>query len=348
MYKRINTSLLAVVIVLAAFALSGKQSEVVVSAAPASSYDLLSALPASDFIIYVDTQRVLTDVIPAIFAEQPEARASIEAEIEKLKKQAGFDPRLLDAIAVGLNFNSQNAPGASFALIARGRFDANTVIDTGLSRAINESRGRVTRQTEVYEGRTLHMLVPTRRPSVDQDTTNETEIRPSDHMMVFVALDSNTVAFGNMKSVRATIDASMGRGRVDDELVQLATRTPNAAACFSGKVPPDMARHMRFGNKEADNISASMKQVYGSFSTNGNDAEVLVNIRMNAAEDARHLSMALNALKFMAKIGVSQDSAERKSIEAMIKNVEVYAVDNEVQITARVALTELAPFVPKH
>ena len=348
MYKRIHTSLLAVVIVLAAFALSGKQSEQVVSAAPASSYDLLSALPASDFIISVDTQRVLTEVIPTILVAQPEARAQLESTLEMFKKDLGFDPRLVDAIAVGVNFNSQNLPGATFALIARGRFDANAAIESGLSHVTKESRGELTRQTNVYEGRTIHLLVPTTRTNTDNSPANETEFKPSDQVMVFVALDSNTVAFGNMKSVRATIDASLGRGRIDDELVQLSTHTPNAVVCFGGKVPPDVARHMRLGNNEAGNNIASMKQIYGSLNANGNDGEVLVNVRMESNEDARQLTMALNALKFMAKIGASKDSAERKSIEAMVDSLEVYAVNNEVQITARIALNDLAPFIPKH
>ena len=347
MYKRINTSLLALVIALAAFVLSGKQSEQVVTAAPATSFELLSALPASDFIIYVDTQRVMTDVLPVILVDHPEARAKLESDIEKFKTHVGFDPRQLDAIAVGLNLNSQGGRGTTFAVIARGRFDANAAIDAGLTAATKESRGELAKRTQVYEGRTLFMLVPAGRQSAERGAPNETENEPSDQLIVFVALDSNTVAFGNLKSVRATIDASLGRDRVDDQLVQLATRTPNAVACFSGKVSPEMASRLHIGNKEADTRIAAIRQVYGSFNTNGNNAEGLVNIRMEADEDARQLSTALNALKIMAKIGLSEATDERKSIEAMVRNVEIFAVGNEVQITTRVALSDLAPFVPK-
>ena len=135
MYKRINSSLLVFVILVAAFALSGTQNVRVASAKAASSFDLLNSLPASDFIIYVDTQRVMTDVIPAILVERPEVLVKLESDIELFKKQVGFDPRLLDGIAVGLNFNSQGARGATFAVVARGRFDANTTIDAGLTLA---------------------------------------------------------------------------------------------------------------------------------------------------------------------------------------------------------------------
>jgi hypothetical protein len=150
-----------------------------------------------------------------------------------------------------------------------------------------------------------------------------------------------------LKSVHATIDANLGRGRVDDELVQLATRTPNAALAFAGKIPQDKSQLIRVGNKEVENSLASMKLVYGALNTNGSDAEGALNIRTEADEDARKLSMALNALKFIAKIGSNREANEKASIQAMINNVEVYAVGNEVQINSRVPLKDLASFIPR-
>lgn len=361
MKKRINTSLLTLVVVFATFLLSCKQSGPIATFAPpsstaspasstaaaTSSFDLLSALPASDFIIYVDTHRVLTDIIPAIFVERPDARAKLESELDKLKKEVGFDPRLLDGVAVGMSFNSQNPQGATFALIGRGRFDANAVIDSGLTLATKESRGGMEKRTDVYEGRTLYMLVPTSRANIGPDATKEIESKLNDQTMAFVALDSNTVAFGNLKGVRATIDASLGRGRVDNDLVQLASRTPNAAAFFSGKVSPDMARQLPKGNKELENSIASMKQVYGTINASGGNAEFLINFRMEADEDARKLAKSLNDLKSMAKLPAGQATAERKSIEAIIKNIVINAVGNEVQFTTKLALTDIAEFEPK-
>lgn len=347
MSRRINASLLALVIALAAFVLSGKQSEQIATAAPAASYDLLSSLPSSDFIVYVDTQRVLTDVIPSILVENAEARAKLESDLDMFKKEVGFDPRLLDAIAIGLNLNSsKRARDFDFALIARGRFDANAAIDSGLNAVCKMSRGELETRSQNYEGRTIYMLAAAKPAQTEGGAQVDNDSAPSRNTMVFVALDSNTVAFGNLKSVRATIDAGLGRERVNDELVQLATRTPNAIVSFSGNVTPETASTFRLGSKQTDANISSIRQIYGSFSITGDDAEGHVNIRMEAEEQARQLSTTLNALKFVAKLGVARHGAgEGKSIEALIKDVEIYAVGNEVQITSRVALTDLAPFV---
>ncbi len=348
MHKKINSYLLILAIGFAAFVLSGKQYEQVAHAAPASSYDLLNSLPTSDFIVYVDAQRMTTDIIPAILADKPEARVKLEAELDKVLKHTGFDPRLTDGVAVGLNFNSQRATDASFTVIIRGRFEANTIIENGVAAAVTESRGELVKQTLPYEGKTIYVLARASRGGGSQvvkpDPTSETSSRT----MSFVALDSNTVVVGNIKSVQATIDASLGRGRVDPALVQLATNSPNAAASFSGKLTPELARSMRIKVAQADDNIAAIKQVFGSFNANGNDADIVVNLRMETADDARQLSSTLNGLKFMAKMVSSRDSDEGRVIQKLVNALEIYQVGNDVQVNSKVSLKDLSTFVPFH
>ena len=331
-----------------AFVLTGGQSVRTANAAPVAGNDLLGMLPPSDLIAYVDTQRVLTDVIPTIFAEQPEVSTEIESGLDHFKKNVGFDPRTLDAVAVGVNLDaSRQARGFDFALIARGRFDAPAAIEAGLASALKESKGELEKRTRQYEGRTIYLLAPVIRQSKEDGASPDVEREPGGNTMVFVALDSNTVAFGNLKSVQATIDASMGREKVSDELVQLATRTPNAVASFSGNITPNIAGNFfGIGNKKTDDSIASIKQVYGSFNLSGNDGESLVNIRTETAEQSRQLSSTLNGLKLMAKIaGTREATGERKSLENLVNNLNIYAVGNEVQITMKFAAKDLLPFV---
>lgn len=348
MSRRINAVLLTLVIALAAFSLSGKQSIQTATAAPAASYDLLSSLPASDFIVYVDTQRIMTDVIPSIFVENSEVRARLESDLEEFKKLVGFDPRSLDAIAVGINLNSSAKADFDFALIARGRFDATSTIEAGLDAVGKESHGHLEKQTQQYEGRTIYSLGAAKRTQKENEATGDENNLLRGNDMVFVALDSNTVAFGNLKSVRATIDAALGRERVNNELVELATRTPSSVVSFSGNIPPEMASTFHVGNKQTAANLASIRQIYGSFGVTGNNAEGHVNLRMEAEENARQLSSTLNGLKFMAKLGLGNGaSGEEKAIEALIEGVEIYAVGNELQITSNVPMTDVSLVIRK-
>jgi hypothetical protein len=377
MFRKIQASLLALFMTLAVVVLTGRQSEQTAAAA-SSSLELLGALHESDFIVYVDAQRMMTEIIPGMLAERPEELAKFKAMLDEIQKDTGLDPRLLDAVAIGVNASSPTRTHPSeFAVIARGRFDANTTIDVGFAAAVKESRGRMERQQQQYEGRIIHTLAPARpkqtppapatpdaaqtrtAPPVENTTGDApviVEVIPptenqqdmvrerEGNQLAILALDSNTLAIGTLNSVRATIDASMGRNKVSDELVQLATRTPNAVVSFSGNVSPEIIRSLRLGGSDARDSIASIRQVYGSFNTTGSDGEAFINLRTEAAEQARQLSMALNALKFAARFSGEQVSARNKSIEALIQDVNIEAVGNEVQMRLKLAQTDLAPF----
>ncbi len=364
MTRKIYASLLALIIALTAIALTGKQSERTATAAPvAAGHDLLSQLPASDFILYADAQRMLTEIVPHILSDRPEARARFEADMDKFQKETGFDPRTLDVVAVGFNFNdSQRARDYDFTFVARGRFDAQATIEAGFKAATKHSEGRIDKQAQQYEGRTIYVVGNAGRrvsvsnaPQTDESgvqiitpkaVPGDDEPRPAtthDRSMAFVALDSNTIAFGNMKSVRATIDASMGRERVSDELVQLATRTPNAVAGFSGTITPEMARSLRIGPNKAQDSIASIRQIYGSFNINGNDGEAVVNLRTETPEQARQLG---TMIKLAAALG-RQHVSKSNSLEALIKDLSIEAIGNEVQMSLKFAQADLAPFIQR-
>jgi hypothetical protein len=343
MTRKIHASLLALLMI-AAFALAGGKASPKAAAA-ASGSELLSALPPSDIIAYVDTERVSTDVIPTIFAAEPQLRAKLEDQLNDIKKEIGFDPRTIEAVAIGMNLDeSRRARGYDFTFILRGRFDATATIEAGFDSAVRKVPGELEKQTRLYEGRTIYVLAPASRATAGNGEPQEAERELSAHTMVFVALDPNTVAFGNLKSVQATIDASMGRTRVDDELVQLATRTPNAVSGFSGNVPPELMNSI-YNSKRMKESLNSVKQIYGSFNLAGGDAEALVNLRTETSEQARQLSTTLNGLKLMAKISGVQGSGNKRSLEPLFNGLSINAVGNEVQFTLKVAATDLAPFV---
>jgi hypothetical protein len=376
MTRKIYTLLLVFLIALTTLSSTAVYAERAAKASPAASHELLNSLPSSDFILYVDAQRVMTEIIPSLIITSPEERTRFEADLARFQKDTGLDPRLLDTVVVGMNLEASGRMyDHDFAVIARGRFDAQSTLETGLENAVKKGSGLFERRTEQYEGRTIYILgrgksqvtlSAPQRPQVVVSGTSTTVTTvvgpepvacgqdkapapPRETGHAFVALDSNTIVFGSPKSVRATIDASLGRGRVSDALVELATRTPGAAVSFSGNLTPETAK--TFGlitsSKIADSLS-SIKQVYGAFNLNGTDAEAFINLRTLEAENARQLSMMLNGLKFMARIGHSSGNMNTgKTIEALINGVTVDAVGDEVQITMRVTQADLAPIVRK-
>lgn len=170
------------------------------------------------------------------------------------------------------------------------------------------------------------------------------------------ALDSNTIVVGSPESVRATIDASMGRGRVDDELVRLASLSPNAVVSYSGRLPqrePVKANSHSVENPFAQYFD-SIRAFYGSFNINGGDAESSLTLRTENAEQARDITQAINSLKGLASFGIGQSAAGSgnaaafDAFAAALKGLSVTAQDNEVRIDARIPQASLAPLLRLH
>lgn len=366
-----------------------------------------SALPASDIVVTVDTQRLLGETLPAFFADNPALLAKVNQKIERFKADVGVDLRTFDSLAVGLRFSSPSGHDFDGVVIARGHFDANQVIDAAF--AAGQKKGEVERREEQYEGKTIYIAVPQRRKQSDkrhtvpsntdvvvnsngsdgggavlmaspstsasasqpalgekaaEDSAGQTravirqrgaEMGQYDvkldtqqkEQMAVVALDANTIAVGDAKSVRAAVDASLGRARVDDELVRMATQNPSALIGFSGRIPQSMTERMNSakGGPEAKYL-ASIRQFYGSFNTTGTDAEAFVAVRTENAAQATDISQALNAMKLLGGFSVARPSkAEVRSLADVLKDLSITAQGNEVQIKLNIKQKDLAPFM---
>lgn len=319
-----------------------------------ASYSLLSSLPPSNFIAYFDAQHILTDGVRGVFAEEPNKLAEIERHFERFKTEMGFDLRTFDAVAIGATVES-NQREPAFVVLARGRFESNALIDLGFDKVMKESKN-LERRSLQYEGKTIYVMMP--KVAAGTSTTPDSvasypsgaDDSISDDMVgrriAFVALDTNTIAFGSLKNVKAAIDSSMGRERVNDELVQLATRSPNAVFSFSGNVSSEILRSFRLPAKAGATPLDSIKQIYGASSLVGSDIESNVNMRTETADQARQVGQGLSGLKFLASMSGRMATNDRdKTLLNMIQNVNIDTVGNEVQITMRVAQTDIGSIV---
>ncbi|HYG81372.1 MAG TPA: hypothetical protein VD861_13335, partial [Pyrinomonadaceae bacterium] len=249
----------------------------------------LAALPASDFVIGIDAQRALSETLPALLSSNPAALAKLNAKLEEFQHKTGINPRTFESIAIGGSF-APGKPhgGASAVVIARGSFRSDELLETAFA-AAKAKDPHIQREEQQYEGRKIFLLYSTRTPADDArdgKTIAQVEARAKARAKMekfaVTALDSNTIAAGGLEGVRAAIDASLGRSRVDDELVRLASETPGAVIGFSGRVPPNAGA--KVGNSTIEKYLGSIRQFYGSFSADGADAQARLTLRAETAE----------------------------------------------------------------
>lgn len=397
MKKKIYMLPLAVVLVLASVVFISGFAGRTVSSAPSNA---LNALPASDIIITLDTQRLLSETLPTALADNPTLLAKVNDKIQKFQQETGVDMRTFDSLAVGLRFNSDRGNDFDAVVVARGHFNSNEVIDAGFAAAASKNKNEFQKTEEQYQGKTIFVLVPQKHAASTTTNTSSQVVVNSDKMdakaavvtakpgasksqsavivgknedppapvivgtqggaeqydvklkgskeqMAVVALDANTIAAGDLKSVRAAVDASMGRERVDDELVRMATQNSSALVGFSGRIPQSVKEKMVAGSRgpEAKYI-ASIREFYGSFTTIGTEAETFIGVRTENAAQATDMSQALNALKMLGGMGMGQSGkGEDNPVAEMLKGLSITTQDNEVQIKLSLNQKAFARFV---
>jgi hypothetical protein len=320
------------------------------AAAPAGA---LASLPASDFVLSVDVQRALNDTLPAVLASNPAALAKMNAKLEEFQRKTGVNPRVFDSVAVGGSFDPQRPGKDSRAVvIAQGSFKSDELLETAFASA-KAQEPRLQREEQQYEGRRIFLLYSTRTQADDArdgKTVAEAEARAKwrgrSEKMAVTALDANTIAIGELDGVRAAIDASLGRNRVDEELVRMATETPGAIVGFGGRVPQNAAG--KPANGFIEKYFASIRQFYGSFGADGADARASLNLRTETAEQANELGQALNGFKALSAFGFSRSgggAGPEDSLADLLKGLSINTLGNEVQISVRVPQTTFAPLI---
>jgi hypothetical protein len=174
---------------------------------------------------------------------------------------------------------------------------------------------------------------------MEKTTANRKEIADK-HEMAVAVFDANTFVFGDLESVRAALDISAER--VSNELVQLATRTPNAIVGFSGNVPAFVTEKLSRDKETIAKNLAAVHQVYGSITTTGSDTEMAVTLRAENIDQAREISKAVNALKLLTGLSKNRPSnGEMRSIPELIRNLNVTSEGNEVFLNLKIGQADI-------
>lgn len=304
---------------------SGAQTKrTVATTAQASSAAPLSLLPPSDFVAFINVKRLINEAAPKVLADNPAKLAQFNAEIDKFKTQTGIDARSFESIAVGMRYQhpSPNITTTDTIVVARGTFSSGAL----LAAARLATQGKY--QEEKYNGATLYIF----------KIQDQVKMLGLFNMRVgevaAAALDANTLALGEPQSVRAALDANKTPSRINNDLIQLAMRAPNALMGFSANVPTSLTATADFGNAEISKIVGSIRQAYGAVSTTANGFDLLTVARTEKPDQAQALSETLGALKQFGGMLVTQLPPETgKLAQTALDSLKIAAAGNETSIS---------------
>ncbi|MDT4955999.1 MAG: hypothetical protein QOJ02_4137 [Acidobacteriota bacterium] len=318
---------LAVVMLTSNAASTGAQTKtaaVIKAAATAQVPAPLSVLPPSDFIAFVNVRRLINEAAPKVFADNPAKLAEFNADIDKFKTQTGIDARSFESIALGMRYQhpTPTITTTDMIVIARGTFNSGAL----LAAARLATQGKY--QEEKYNGATVYIF------KIQDQVKMLGLFKMRVGEVAATALDSNTLAIGEPQSVRATLDASKAPSRVNNDLIQLAMRSPNALMGFGANVPTSLTATADFGNAEISKIIGSIRQAYGAVSATANGFDLMTIARTEKPDQAQALSETLGALKQFGGMLVTQLPPETgKLAQTALDNLKIVATGNETSIS---------------
>jgi hypothetical protein len=297
---------------------------------------LLASLPESDAVAIVNIKSALDEAMPRLLAGNPAKIAEINAQIDQFKNRTGLDPRAFDQIALGVRY-TYPSPGITKLLtigLARGRFSPGAMVAAGRVAANGQYR------EEKYQGKSIYIF------SLEQDMRLFGLISFKVRDLAAAPLDANTLAIGDPASVRHVIDVGMGNGRVNQELIALATRDPEAIAGFGGNASGALLDNLNLGNQAIAKDLSSVKQLYGSVGLTATDVNVFLAARTLSADAARNLGDTLEGLKQFGALFINRLPAAKGTVaKSALANLKITTQANELQIRTAVAQAAIAPLI---
>ena len=297
--------------------------------------DTFSYLPASDAITLIDVRRLLKETMPGILGGDPAKLATANSEIDKFKTRTGIDLRSFDRVVLGVRYTYPSARVTKLetVAIAHGTFNAVGLVAAGRIAA----NGKV--REEKYRGATI--LIFTINDQMKLLGLWDMRINE----LAVCALDSKSLAIGNVSTVRAAIEAGK-KGRANSDLASLATHDPNAVIGFGANVTRELLANLNVGNDTMAKDVNSIRQAYGSIGSTASDVSLMLVARTDSEDSAKNLSDTVTGLKQLGGFLIVQMAQPRKALaQSALDNLKITTRGTELEIRTQVAAASLASVI---
>jgi hypothetical protein len=298
---------------------------------------LLSTLPEADSLIYINPQRILNEAAPKVIPEADLAK--MRQQFNDLRQFAGVDPSRIDYLVLAMRSRKPAADLSflppEFLVVTSGDFSADSLI-TMARLALQEKLSE-----EKYGSKMLMLM------TIDEiaKQSEKTPFLKSFTQLGLVALNSNTIAAGNINYLKAAVDASEGRERINVETLNSLLRNKDVLLSVAGSPWNSFAK--AFGlmgtetNARAARCESKLGDVYAAVLMEGSTFKLRGALNADNPDTAKVINSLLLGLLRTAASGAGED----KSAQAALKMLNITPHDSEVWLEADVPQQMVANFI---
>lgn len=322
---------------------------------PKQTNSLAALLPNSDAVINIQMSRLMSEALPQILAAKPQSLQEFNGKIDEIKNNTGIDLRQFDQIAVGVAYKIISAKETDFdpVILAQGKFNANAFL--GLAKVAAKGKYR----EEKIGEKTIYVFLPKEVLADNKANVKNSSVdKLLDQLMksftkeiAVTAYNDNTLAMGSVNRVR---DAFESTERVNNSLLELVSKSPNAMLSFGANMPNGASQFIKIDNDEIGKNIEAIKQMCGAIDFNKETktkagkpikpgkATLYVTAATDKVDDAQGLEETLLGLQMVGKalLGGS-NRADQKLYSRLLENAVIARKSTEVSLNLAIPKNDM-------
>ena len=298
----------------------------------------LASLPEADALIYVNPQKILNEAAPRV--STPDEMTKMRATFADLKKAIGVDPSTVEYVVIAVRFNK---PSSDLSFVAP---DVMAVVGGDFSSESLMGLGQLYLQDNVRAEKYGSKSIMVMKIDPIAAEAEKTPLLKSYVEMGAVPLSGNSLAIGNLRYLKAAIDAADGTGRINPAALESLLRDPNVLLAASGAPIASLAKSFGLMGLENTTRDSRCDTRFGNFYAAITMTETNYTFRgaMNA-DNPDTAKIINNLLSGLMKQGIS--AIPDKDAQMMLDSLRMNARENEVVWEADVPVKVIADYLRK-
>ncbi|HEU0253550.1 MAG TPA: hypothetical protein VFR12_11005 [Pyrinomonadaceae bacterium] len=296
----------------------------------------LAALPEADAVIYVSPQRILNEAAPRVM--DPAELTKMRASFADLKKAAGIDPSTIEYLVIAVRFhkpaNDLSFVAPDVMAVVGGDFSADSLLTLGQLALQDKLR------VETYGSKSISLMTV---DPIAAEAAKNPIFKPYVEVGA-VPLSANSLAIGNVRYLKAAIDAANGTGRINSATLESLLRDPNALIAASGAPLAALAKGFGLLGLESTSRESRCDTTFGNFYAAITMSGTNFNLRGAMNADNPDTAKIINGLL----LGLMQqgiNAVPDKNAQTIMQTLKLTARDSEIVIEADIPEKVVADYL---
>ncbi len=296
----------------------------------------LANLPEADTLIYISPQRILAEAAPRVLPEADLAK--LREALAGMKKETGIDAANIDYIVVQIRFRKPTAELnfslPEFMVVASGDFSADAIMQLA-----KKSSGAKIRD-EKYGSTTISLLTI---EEIAKEAEKNAFLKPLSELAIAL-LNGNTIAAGTPAYVRAAIDATDGKGRINPDTLNSLMRDPTALMSTAGSPRTAFAKTFALlgteNNPRASRCDTKLGDFYAGITMDATSFKLRGAMNADNPDTAKIIKSLLSSLLQQATSSIPD-----KNAQTVLSSLTITPTETEVLLQADISQQAVADFI---